>query len=153
MLYLAACQMLAAVWPLCAMGAGAPRMVSDSCMPQQHWCCNALPVCMHCPDRTGIILHIDHLLSTLALQHCWHAMHVPLPVLTVGIMSSWNCPVVSTFTSELLPAFCSPISDSSISRRKNRLQTRTGTREHAALVITRCARCTCCGNRGCPCWC
>lgn len=44
--------------------------------------------------------------------------------LTVGIMSSWNCPVVSTFTKELLPAFCSPMSDSSISLRKNKLQQR-----------------------------
>ena len=41
---------------------------------------------------------------------------------TVGIMSSWNWPVVSTLTSDDLPAFCSPISDSSISRLKNRLQ-------------------------------
>jgi hypothetical protein len=43
------------------------------------------------------------------------------PGRTVGIMSSWNDPVVSTLTRELLPAFCSPISDSSISRWKNRL--------------------------------
>ena len=40
---------------------------------------------------------------------------------TVGIMSWWNCPVVSTLTSELLPAACSPIRLSSISRRKKRL--------------------------------
>lgn len=42
-------------------------------------------------------------------------------LLTVGIMSSWNDPVVSTLTSELLPAFCNPIKESSISRLKNRL--------------------------------
>lgn len=45
-----------------------------------------------------------------------------LLLLTVGIMSSWNDPVVSTFTSELLPAFCNPIKDSSISLLKNKLR-------------------------------
>jgi hypothetical protein len=45
-----------------------------------------------------------------------------LLLLTVGIMSSWNDPVVSTLTSELLPAFCNPIKDSSISLLKNKLQ-------------------------------
>ena len=34
---------------------------------------------------------------------------------TVGIMSSLNCPVAMTFTSDVLPAAFSPISDSSIS--------------------------------------
>jgi hypothetical protein len=49
--------------------------------------------------------------------------------LTVGIMSSWNDPVVSTLTSELLPAFCNPIKESSISRLKNRL------REHQTTTL------------------
>lgn len=40
---------------------------------------------------------------------------------TVGIVSSWKPPVASTATSDDLPAFCRPTSDSSISRRKNRL--------------------------------
>lgn len=40
---------------------------------------------------------------------------------TVGIVSSRNDPVVSAPTSDDLPAFCSPTSDSSISRRKKRL--------------------------------
>jgi hypothetical protein len=48
-----------------------------------------------------------------------------LLVLTVGIMSSWNDPVVSTLTSELLPAFCNPIKDSSISFLKNKLREHT----------------------------
>jgi hypothetical protein len=43
---------------------------------------------------------------------------------TVGIMSSWKVPVVSTLTSEVLPAFCSPIRLSSISLWKKRLQQR-----------------------------
>lgn len=38
--------------------------------------------------------------------------------------ASWNCPVVSTFTRLVFPAFCSPISDSSISFVKKRLQSR-----------------------------
>ena len=40
---------------------------------------------------------------------------------TVGI-SSTNFPVVSTLTREVLPAFCSPISASSISFWKKRLR-------------------------------
>ena len=44
---------------------------------------------------------------------------------TVGIMSSWKAPVAITFTSEVLPAFCSPISDSSISFLKKRLRQQT----------------------------
>jgi len=41
---------------------------------------------------------------------------------TVGMVSSpWNLPVVRTPTSDDLPAFCKPTSDSSISRRNRRL--------------------------------
>jgi hypothetical protein len=55
----------------------------------------------------------------------WHRHHNGLKMQhTVGIVSSWNEPVVSTFTSEDFPAFCSPISVSSISRLKNRLHMR-----------------------------
>ena len=42
---------------------------------------------------------------------------------TVGIMSSWNPPVATTLTRLVFPAFCSPMSESSISFLKNRLGT------------------------------
>ena len=44
---------------------------------------------------------------------------------TVGIMSSWKAPVAMTFTSDVLPAFWSPISESSISFLKKRLHSKT----------------------------
>lgn len=49
---------------------------------------------------------------------------------TVGIMSSWKPPVATTFTKDVFPAFCRPISDSSISFLKNRLQARKQTACH-----------------------
>jgi hypothetical protein len=63
--------------------------------------------------------------------------HAPGLLLTVGIMSSWNEPVVRTLTKELFPAFCSPISESSISFLKNRLHdTSTCVHELRLLVGT-----------------
>jgi len=53
-------------------------------------------------------------------------LEVLVVLLTVGIISSWNEPVVSTLTNELLPAFCKPINDSSISLLKNKLQQHPG---------------------------
>ena len=46
---------------------------------------------------------------------------------TVGIMSSWKAPVAMTLTRDVLPAFCSPIRESSISFLKNRLPKSTAT--------------------------
>jgi hypothetical protein len=85
--------------------------------------CHLAHVKAHLEDREGggrqRIRRAEHSnTGTLQKARCHATTSIRL---TVGIISSWNDPVVSTFTSELLPAFCSPISDSSISRLKKKL--------------------------------
>jgi len=56
---------------------------------------------------------------------------------TVGIMSSWKPPVAITLTSDVLPAFCRPINDSSISFLKKRLRARARLRLGARFCTLR----------------
>jgi hypothetical protein len=56
---------------------------------------------------------------------------------TVGIMSSWKPPVAITLTSDVLPAFCRPINDSSISFLKKRLRARAQLRLSACFRTLR----------------
>lgn len=88
--------------------------------------------------------YLSHMLLNRACPPRSHILIVTPPLLTfrilkptVGIMSSWNEPLDRALTRDVLPAFCNPIRDNSISFVKKRLRSQSKMLCHQENIIIR----------------
>ncbi len=129
-------------------GPQARALDSATCLSSDTRCASAAAgscLYLHGGPRAGKLSHAGR--GRSAPRACpprSHSLMVTAPLVTlrmlkptVGIMSSWKPPVATTLTSDVLPAFCRPIKDSSISFLKKRLFAQ------AQLRLSTCTACCC----------